>query len=279
MSRRTLKKTSPLMRGDDVKEFQTLVTKHGFNCGTIDSLYGNNCVSACKAFQRSKGLISDGVCGQKTWEALLALPNKEGYIELLIAWGFEDSLNSIGEKETVKQFQAAMGLSVDGIVGKNTLAALNGEVILPRIKEQHIKCQCGVHKEDAYCNGYPRGLGAGAGVLLLAERIFREVEKTYPNTTFYVSSYKTPAYGGGVAGGYRCSRWNMERGGSSKSQHKSCFALDIFGTNPDVEHYKIRDKIEAVALSMNTKGGVGYGAKNAGIVHIDTRGVKARWAY
>ena len=39
----------------------------------------------------------------------------------------------------------------------------------------------------------------------------------------------------------------------------------------------IRQRIEDVALQMNTKGGVGY--EGAYIVHIDTRGTKSRWGY
>lgn len=69
-TRHTLKLTSPMMKGEDVKEFQTKVTKHGFNCGTIDSIYGQKAKAACVAFQKAKGLSADGICGAKTWAAL-----------------------------------------------------------------------------------------------------------------------------------------------------------------------------------------------------------------
>ena len=52
-TRRTLKLTSPMMKGEDVKEFQTKVTKHGFSCGTIDSIYGQKAKAACIAFTKS----------------------------------------------------------------------------------------------------------------------------------------------------------------------------------------------------------------------------------
>lgn len=37
---------------------------------------------------------------------------------------------------------------------------------------------------------------------------------------------------------------------------------------------KLRDKLEQIALDMNDRGGVGYGARY--IVHVDVRGKKAR---
>lgn len=66
----TLKKKSPLMRGEDVTMYQQLVTAAGYGCGAIDGLYGDKCVEACKAFQRARGLAVDGICGPKTWAAL-----------------------------------------------------------------------------------------------------------------------------------------------------------------------------------------------------------------
>ena len=69
---RTLKKKIILMRGDDVKTFQSLITAAGFSCGPVDGVFGKLCDAACKAFQRSKGLTEDGICGDKTWAALLS---------------------------------------------------------------------------------------------------------------------------------------------------------------------------------------------------------------
>ena len=70
MAKRLLKLTSPMMKGDDVKEFQTLVNAKGYSPGKIDGIYGNDSVAACKAFQKASGLSVDGMCGDKTWAAL-----------------------------------------------------------------------------------------------------------------------------------------------------------------------------------------------------------------
>lgn len=68
--RRTLRLKAPLMRGDDVKEYQTKVKAHGFSPGTIDGVFGVNSDKAAKAFQSAKGLVVDGIVGTKTWAAL-----------------------------------------------------------------------------------------------------------------------------------------------------------------------------------------------------------------
>ena len=70
MGRTTLRRKSPMMRGQDVQAFQSLVKARGINPGTVDGIYGNKCVSACKAFQKAQGLRVDGVCGKNTWAAL-----------------------------------------------------------------------------------------------------------------------------------------------------------------------------------------------------------------
>ena len=191
-------------------------------------------------------------------------------------WGFGPLVGAIDgivgtkTKAATKQFQAAMGLAVDGIAGQNTWAALRGEVIEPRITEKQMECTCG-----KYCDGMPNP--CTAGVRILIERIWRELEKKYPGVVLYISNSETPAPDGAVAGGQRCQEWNKIRGGAEKSQHLTGTAADIYGKADGVTDSALRQEIEDIALDMNTKGGVGYGARY--IVHVDIRGYKARWEY
>lgn len=191
-------------------------------------------------------------------------------------WGFGALVGEIDgkvgskTKAAVKQFQAAMGLTTDGIAGTKTWAALTGEVIVPRITEVDMACQCG-----KYCNGYPNP--CTTGVRILIERIWRELEQTYPGVVLYISNNAHPAPDGAVAGGQRCKEWNKLRGGASASQHLDGEAADIYGKVYGVEDKVVRQAIEDIAVRLNTKGGVGYGARY--IVHIDIRGSKARWKY
>lgn len=67
---RTLKRTSPLMEGDDVKELQTRLNALGFDCGTVDGQFGKNTESGVKAFQTAAGIEVDGKFGKESKAAL-----------------------------------------------------------------------------------------------------------------------------------------------------------------------------------------------------------------
>lgn len=64
---RTLKNGS---RGDDVKELQKILTEKGFSCGVADGIFGKATKKAVIEYQNSKGLVADGIVGEKTWKAL-----------------------------------------------------------------------------------------------------------------------------------------------------------------------------------------------------------------
>jgi hypothetical protein len=288
------------MKGDDVKQLQESLNKMGYSCGTPDGKFGLNTRSAVKKFQKDNGLDNDGIVGAKTWAKIDELENKkeekpkkeESVIpenpstlqiqKRLIEWGFgpvcgkADGILGSKTKEAIKQFQTSMSIKPSGKVDEKTKKALWGDIIVPRISDDTLKCQCTASGKN-YCDGYPQGKGYGIGVRILAERIFREVDKTFPKTKYYITTVKTPQPGNATAGGYRCSKWNKEKGGASGSQHKYCKAMDIYGKCDGVANSVIRKYIEDVAMEMNTYGGVGYGAYY--IVHIDIRGNKARWKY
>ena len=250
-------------RRAEVKELQKLLNGYGFNCGKVDGAFGPKTYAAVKLFQSKRKLKTDGIVGPKTWDALKPT---DPILEKFIEWGFIGLMHEKSYKFMVQQFQSAMGLKADGIVGPKTKAALDSEVIVPRFTEKDMSCQC-----NKYCSGYPQG-EISIGVRVLSERIMRETEKTYPSAKFYITSKKTQSPGGATAGGYRCTKWNRLRGGASGSQHKKCIAVDI-GCNDATA----RLRLEKNALSMNKYGGTGYGAKY--IVHLDTRGNRARWKY
>lgn len=53
-------------RGEDVKELQAVLVKLGFLNDVIDGIFGNNTRNAVRSFQKSNGLIGDGVAGLRT---------------------------------------------------------------------------------------------------------------------------------------------------------------------------------------------------------------------
>lgn len=56
-----------------VKYIQKRLNSLGYNCGSVDGIYGNKTKSAVIRFQKDNGCIADGVMtkGQKTWKKLL----------------------------------------------------------------------------------------------------------------------------------------------------------------------------------------------------------------
>ncbi len=58
-------------RSNDVTVFEILMQKNELYNGGIDTVYGSGCISACKSFQKSRGLAPDGICGNNTWKKLL----------------------------------------------------------------------------------------------------------------------------------------------------------------------------------------------------------------
>ncbi len=60
----------PNLRGDDVADLQRRLDALGFDVGRLDGIFGPDSDRALRGFQRSAGLIGDGICGPSTVAAL-----------------------------------------------------------------------------------------------------------------------------------------------------------------------------------------------------------------
>ncbi|MDT8719700.1 N-acetylmuramoyl-L-alanine amidase [Clostridium sp. 19966] len=168
--------------GDKVKDLQSKLSRLGYDCGSVDGIYGKNTKNAVYKYQQDNGLSADGLAGEQTMASIntkIAELNKpkidtiildfqhacnlSGYSlaedgirgnctnaviakiliqkgskgELvrwvqnrLIAKGFAvgqagaDSDYGSSTKLAVQNFQMKCGLTVDGIVGQNTVNKL-----------------------------------------------------------------------------------------------------------------------------------------------------------
>lgn len=72
LGERTLKHTSPDMRGEDVKELQNRLNALGFDCGTADGVFGSKTEKGVIAFQTAAGIEADGKFGKESFSALSA---------------------------------------------------------------------------------------------------------------------------------------------------------------------------------------------------------------
>lgn len=57
-------------RGDAVRKLQELLNALGYDCGSVDGIFGSKTKAAVLAFQKANGLAADGIVGPLTWAKL-----------------------------------------------------------------------------------------------------------------------------------------------------------------------------------------------------------------
>lgn len=77
--------------GEDVKRLQQQLKDLGYNIA-VDGKFGSATEQAVKDFQSKHGLVSDGVVGPKTWEALDGVSIDDDYVSILRS-DFDQLLN------------------------------------------------------------------------------------------------------------------------------------------------------------------------------------------
>jgi N-acetylmuramoyl-L-alanine amidase len=133
--------------GDPVLDVQRRLRRVGFPVpDTEDGRFGEATGAALRRFQQDRGLRTDGTCGHQTWSALVeagyhlgdrflyqrtAMLRGEDVAELqerLGSLGFDagrvDGIFGPDTGTALEEFQRNCGLTVDGICGPGTIAAL-----------------------------------------------------------------------------------------------------------------------------------------------------------
>ena len=144
--------------GKIVRYLQQSLTNLRYYSGPIDGMFGSKTQTAVKLFQKSKGLVVDGIVGNKTWVAIynslqnpIVLPilkigstgEAVKYLqELLTKLGYTPGVidGTFGSKTqtAVKLFQTNKGLVPDGIVGINTWNVLAPTVYIPKFQNNNL---------------------------------------------------------------------------------------------------------------------------------------------
>ncbi|ADU31911.1 L,D-transpeptidase family protein [Evansella cellulosilytica] len=130
-------------RGQAVRDLQEKLTNQGYHLGSIDGIFGPATENAVRKFQRDRGLTIDGIVGQNTLQALEKTTATVSSTTLrrgsrgeavrslqsdLHSLGYEtggiDGIFGPATERAVKSFQRTNGITVDGIVGNQTLSKL-----------------------------------------------------------------------------------------------------------------------------------------------------------
>ncbi|MGG6238740.1 peptidoglycan-binding protein [Nodosilinea sp. AN01ver1] len=149
---RLLALTSPYLSGPDVQKLQADLVRWGAQI-MPDGEFGPATKQAVEQFQRSQGLVADGIVGPQTWAFLqrqpqqpLPSPAQGQLLRLTNPFTAGDAVRSLQQAlaragiaiaadgvfgsatdRAVRQFQASRGLVADGIVGPQTLALLQNQ--------------------------------------------------------------------------------------------------------------------------------------------------------
>jgi peptidoglycan hydrolase-like protein with peptidoglycan-binding domain len=108
----------PLVRkgdqGHPVPSLQYLLRARGHSVA-VDGIFGPQTDAAVRAFQQQKGLQVDGIVGPNTWSALI-IQVKQG--------SQGDAVRAVQEEFQYRAGEPGKGLQVDGIFGPKTDAAV-----------------------------------------------------------------------------------------------------------------------------------------------------------
>lgn len=137
-------------RGAAVEDIQRRLITLGVDLGRtgVDGVFLGATCAAVRAFQRTRGLTEDGEVGDRTWAALVdatfSLGDRLLYLRYPYLHGadvraLQGALNALGfacgvsdgifgafTEGAVRDFQSNVGLGADGIVGPDTVRAVEG---------------------------------------------------------------------------------------------------------------------------------------------------------
>lgn len=139
----------PLREGDDgdaVRDLHRRLRGAGLSVGDDHDRFDEATVVAVRTFQASRGLDRDGIVGRHTWSALVEADHRLGdrmlYLRSPMTRGddvtaLQHRLGSLGfdagyvdgifgpaTERAVRDFQMNQGVTADGVVGPDTIAAL-----------------------------------------------------------------------------------------------------------------------------------------------------------
>ena len=186
-----------------IKQKQSNLKYLGYYNIAVDGIWGNKSIEATKKFQKAYGLSVDGIFGKNTenkmlsiWKDIQNKLNQHGY-KLVV-----DGLSGTNTINAIKDFQKKSGIAVDGIIGTDTFAKLNGITWndIKYFKKAEFTCKCGCGSNNINLN---------------LVKICDDIRSHFGKPMIITS-------------GTRCTKHNKNVGGVSNSHHLSGKACDFY---------------------------------------------------
>ncbi len=167
--------------GDDVADIQQRLAALGFN-SPVPGVFDAGTEASVRAFQQQRGLITDGIVGDETWDALVSASFRLGDRMLYLTrdmlagddvrelqrrlnrlgfeCGHDDGMYGELTADAVRDFQLNAGLTVDGIAGPETID------VLLRLHRAHQASSAAALRESASLRRVTRTSLSGAVIFL-----------------------------------------------------------------------------------------------------------------
>lgn len=119
-----------------ITRLQDLLKPHGYE-GRVDGVFGATTEAAVVAFQKSKGLVADGVVGEKTWTTLLAStqPEQKKIADRWLGDGdLDEQANALDLEQAAMRAVYKVESNGAGFVGDRCKILFEGHVFWERLK-------------------------------------------------------------------------------------------------------------------------------------------------
>jgi N-acetylmuramoyl-L-alanine amidase len=200
----------PGSRGEAVRDLQVRLGALGHDFPTAEvGNYDAATLDAVRAFQESRGLRVDGICGPQTWSALVEsgyhlgdrllyrrrpMLRGDDVVELqrrLNALGFdsgrEDGILGDNTTAALTEFQRNTGLAPDGICGRGVIAALDRVGSLAEGSVASVREREALRRGPHRLSGRRVFVAAAPGFESLADAVVRELLRAGAHTTLDAS--------------------------------------------------------------------------------------------
>ena len=247
--------------GTEVVRLQMNLNGLGYAKLTADGIYGSATESAVRVFQTSNGLTADGIAGDKTQASIKSIvQNLQTKLKALgYNPGTADGIYGDLTAAAVKKFQAANGLTADGLAGYRTLNKLASVSGGSTGNARYASTSSNVRTYSLAADGSKTLYGFkisefackdGSDKILIDDKLaalLQDISNHFGKAVNITSAYRTSSY-------------NARVGGSANSLHVQGKAADISisGVSPR--------EIARYAESLGVKGIGLY----SNFVHVDT---------